>query len=205
MDPRFRDIQVDLAKRNSKLYPQLLGKMVVINANMAFRALFRMIRPLLPRSVLEKQTVCPASGTSRETANINQCPFVRRMNAIEQVPTFLGGNLETPLALTDPSTRPTTATQHRVPSSRTMSLVEKDITAKKATVKLELLLLTNGKLMIELGLGEELLEEPFVLSSKQGLVKREYELSNAGHLVLRAINKSRYVRVVEVTLDVVET
>ena len=199
MDTRFRDVQVDLAKKNSKLYPQLLGKMVVINANMAFRALFRVIRPLLPRSVLEKQTICPASGTSRATANINQCPFVRRMNAVDQIPTFLGGNLEPPPFLLDPAIRPTTSIQHRISASRTLAIVEKDVAKPKARLKLELLLMTSGKISVEISFNEEQLEEPLILTSKLGLVKKEYEVSGPGHFKVQAVNKSRYVRVVEVT------
>ena len=195
---------MEVSKIGNPVYPQLLGRVVIINANLAFRTIFRAIKPLIPRTTIDKQTICPAAGTSRATANINQCPFVRKMKAVHQLPQFLGGALDIHPDFQEPFERSNAIVQYKVPSSRAFTIVEKDVTAANCSAHLELLLLTSGNLSLDVICNEDILEGPFTLAAKDGLVKKHFTLPSPGKFSLIAANKSRYNRIIEVALTIEE-
>lgn len=184
------------------VYPQCLGKLVFINVNFAFRTLFKAIKPLVPRAVLEKQTICPYSGRSRASADIMECPFVRRFNAADQVPAFLGGKMKTPPCLLPPLQRRKEIVRHDILPHSTALLVERDLSAESSVVYIELVFVSSGVLTFELKHNSSLVEEPLTLSLKDGLVKRRYEMSTPGSISFVAKNSSRYTRKIELALGV---
>lgn len=202
MDKRYLDIQMEVNKEGMTRNPQLLGKTVMINLNFAFRTLYKLLKPLLSRRNLEKHSFCPAAGTTKPTSDINQCPFVRRMNAVGKIPTILGGTLETPLQLQAPADRPNSITSHKVNGSSRVTLVEQEVISSPSIAHVELLVVSKGGLKVHITLDGEEIEEEFEITMDAGLVKKNYKLPSGGRLSIEAVNSSKAQRVVEVSLDI---
>jgi hypothetical protein len=86
------------------VYPQLLGKTVLINPPSFFKVLYSAFSVFMPQSALDKVAICPATDTFDPSADkVNTCPFVKRwcgnQDPLKQVPSFLGGTAECPASL----------------------------------------------------------------------------------------------------------
>ena len=101
-DSRFYKALGDSSKKSADYYPQLLGKTVLINTPSFLRVVWSAFSVFMPKSALEKTTVCPATGTSlANTPDATACPFIRRWcgNSVGSVPDFLGGTMPCPNVL----------------------------------------------------------------------------------------------------------
>ena len=140
-DKRFYKCLGDASKLSAIYYPQLLGKTVMINTPSYFRVLYNTFSIFMPKSALEKQTLCPAKNT--ETENVSACPFMKRFNGISAVPAFLGGTLPCPPSLVaredrEKQLRPLTI------SARAKKTIEIEIPFAPARVNWELMLDAYG-------------------------------------------------------------
>lgn len=84
----------ETSKRNEFLYPQMLGKYVIVNAPWGFATLFGMVKPLISKASVEKVHIHGALGpdSSRIAAKDMPLPFVGDDAAV--LPSFLGGRCE---------------------------------------------------------------------------------------------------------------
>lgn len=194
------DAQTEANKIGGQVYPQALGKLVCINLNLAFRVLWKIFKPITPRSILDKQTVCPFPGTNKPNADINLCPFVRSLKAAGQLPTFLGGKLKTPPELIEACHRGTGVEQHKLPPSLTTRIVSHEIAAEVSEISVELLYLSSGTVTLKASLNDLVLGEPSPLTLKDGLVRRTFECPEPGTFCIDVVNKSRFTRLIEVTV-----
>jgi hypothetical protein len=140
-DKRFYKCLGDASKLSAVYYPQLLGKTVMINTPSFFRMLYNTFSIFMPKSALEKQTLCPAKNTSKE--DISACPFMKRFNGIGSVPAFLGGTLPCPPSLVAREDREKQL-QPLTISSRAKKTVDLDISFAPARVKWEFMLEAYG-------------------------------------------------------------
>ena len=123
-DSRFYKCLGEASKLSAIYYPQLLGKTILINTPSYFRFLYKTFSIFMPQSALDKQVLCPAKDTEKE--DVTKCPFMKRFNAIGNVPNFLGGTLECPASLVPLAKRDDKMEQIHV-SSRRDKTVEMDI------------------------------------------------------------------------------
>eukprot|EP00924_Labyrinthula_sp_SR-Ha-C_P003288 maker-scaffold_15-snap-gene-5.56-mRNA-1 protein AED:0.15 eAED:0.19 QI:0/0/0/0.75/1/1/4/0/582 len=80
----------------SKLYPQLQAKTCIVNSNGA-NAILSLIRKTMSKGSADKLAVCSAkSSMFKVPGAANACPFVNKMEGVDSLPTFLGGNLHPP-------------------------------------------------------------------------------------------------------------
>jgi len=88
------------SKKSAEYYPQLLGKTVLINTPSFMRVVWSAFSVFMPKSALEKTTICPATGTSLpNTPDASTCPFIMRWcgkAGLDSVPDFLGGTMPCP-------------------------------------------------------------------------------------------------------------
>lgn len=103
-DTRFFKALGEASKLSQDLYPQLLGKTVVINAPKFVRFVWGMLGSFLPKSAIDKIAVCPATGTTLANApDASTCPFLRRWSnntdPLATLPDFVGGKLACPAVL----------------------------------------------------------------------------------------------------------
>lgn len=98
-DRRFAKALGASSHASAMYYPQLLGRMVLINIPFLLRMAIQAFTLFMSEKTREKQTVCPATHTAKKDAG--DCPFLRAFNppGKTQVPAFLGGTYPTPRAL----------------------------------------------------------------------------------------------------------
>ena len=91
VDRKFFQALSAASHQSTVVYPQLLAKMVAINTGAVLRTLFSMIRPLMPKSHLEKQSMCMGKTGSE---SIEKCPFMEKFGeqGRDAIPTFVGGS-----------------------------------------------------------------------------------------------------------------
>uniref|UniRef100_A0A7S0WGT6 CRAL-TRIO domain-containing protein n=1 Tax=Pyramimonas obovata TaxID=1411642 RepID=A0A7S0WGT6_9CHLO len=87
-DRRFMKALTDASKVAEELYPQLLGRAIIINVPSFFSTLFGLFKSLLSKKTLEKMVVCPGKTLEQD---ISKCPYVRTKFALEDLPSQLGG------------------------------------------------------------------------------------------------------------------
>ena len=87
-DSRFQRMLSHVSRLSSFYYPMLIERNVVVNPPYFFRAVFRVVRPLISARVLSKLSVCPGFNARDR---ITGCPYASRAFRPEALPTFLGG------------------------------------------------------------------------------------------------------------------
>jgi hypothetical protein len=89
-DRRFGKCLGESSHMSEDIYPQLLGKSVMINFPVAVRFIIKAVGLLMSAKAREKQVICAATNTAKK--DCSQCPFIKRMGIRpEDVPDFLGG------------------------------------------------------------------------------------------------------------------
>ncbi len=78
-------------KISEEVYPQLLGKQVLMHPPRFFAAMFSIIRQFMSEKVVEKLGFCPGSGEAHGTS-AGVCPYASQRFEVASLPTFLGGN-----------------------------------------------------------------------------------------------------------------
>ncbi|ETV76530.1 hypothetical protein H257_09531 [Aphanomyces astaci] len=87
-DTRFSQMLGATSKLSEKMYPQLVGRTIFVNAPSIFQWVFRFIKPLLSQRTVAKIVMCPGQSSGQALA---ACPFANRYLGVENIPTFLGG------------------------------------------------------------------------------------------------------------------
>jgi hypothetical protein len=85
----FMSLLGETSKEMELCYPQLVGKVVMINTPRFLSMIMTVAQALLPASMFEKITVC--GGRSTVTGNITDCPIATSIFDLETLPSFLGG------------------------------------------------------------------------------------------------------------------
>jgi hypothetical protein len=83
---RVVDILRNAATSSSDNYPEMMGKIVVINAPFLFSSVWTIVKRLLPQETIDKVTICGGSYQSELLSFIHP----------DNLPEFLGGNCECP-------------------------------------------------------------------------------------------------------------
>ena len=146
-DPRFYKALGDSSKRSADLYPQLLGKTVLINTPSFLRVIWSTFSLFMPKSALEKTTVCPATNTALATTpDATACPFIRKwcgQSGTSTLPDFLGGQLPCPAEL-KPRSECSNALIKITVRARSTATVEVMVPAPHVTAAWELLVEDYG-------------------------------------------------------------
>lgn len=99
IDRRFGKALGASSHASMTYYPQLLGRVVMINVPFLLRVAIKTFSLFMSEKTREKQTVCPVVNSAGKDAA--DCPFLRSFNppGKTQVPDFLGGTYPTPSSL----------------------------------------------------------------------------------------------------------
>lgn len=89
-DSRYFRTIADSGKLSETVYPQLLGKSVLMHPPSFLAAMMSIFRPLMSKKQLEKQSLCP--GSSAASPSASACPFASKMFDLQKLPTFVGGS-----------------------------------------------------------------------------------------------------------------
>ena len=196
-DKRFFKSQGDSSKIAAKVYPQLLGKTVLINPPSFMKVLWAAFSIFMPQSALDKVTICPATDTfDPETDNVSKCPFVQKWcgnaGALAQVPAFLGGTAECPVLLKTREECPDTDMTTVTVDTRSDQTVELKVKEGGSTLHWELLITENG---VEFSVtfksskgGSTVLMEPTKIEDKPALLRGDIAVPEAGVLHVKFAN-----------------
>ena len=91
MDKRFFAALGGSGKMSEILYPQILGRGLIINQPRVFTMMMTIVRPFMTKKNLEKQVLCKGTTWGAGAGLISTCPFVSSFVDPAQIPTFLGG------------------------------------------------------------------------------------------------------------------
>jgi hypothetical protein len=184
-DSRFYKCLGEASKLSAIYYPQLLGKTVLINTPSYFRILYKTFSIFMPQSALDKQVLCPAKDTEKE--DVSKCPFMKRFNAIGNVPDFLGGALECPPSLIPISKRDDKMEQIVVGSRRDNSIeMEIPLACELVwNVQVEAYgIVLNAKFINKSNSKETvLMPEPLKIKAEDGLQIYKFSIKEAGKVI----------------------
>lgn len=82
----------EASKMSEKMYPQLLGRFVIVNPPGWMKMAMKLFRPFMSAKTLAKMSIC--EGTGLDEHEISQCPFAGAEFEPASVPTFLGGTCD---------------------------------------------------------------------------------------------------------------
>ena len=89
MDKLFFSAMGDSSKYSDKLHPQLIERIVVINAGSAFKFMYHVAKMFMSKRTFEHLSVC--TGFER-SVGASTCPYASRWVNLDDLPTFAGGN-----------------------------------------------------------------------------------------------------------------
>ncbi|KAI9329093.1 CRAL-TRIO domain-containing protein [Obelidium mucronatum] len=88
-DMRFFRVLGESSKLSEKMFPQFLGRSIMVNAPSPLVWAFNSIlKPLLSKKTAEKTVFCPGKTSGK---SIVACPYLSRYLVLENIPSFLGG------------------------------------------------------------------------------------------------------------------
>ena len=87
---KYQQIAAATGKVSESVYPQLLGKQVMLHPPRFSAAVFAVIRQFLSPRVVEKLGFCPGPGDAHGSSAA-ACPYARARFELADLPTFLGG------------------------------------------------------------------------------------------------------------------
>lgn len=85
-EPRFSKLLGECSVLMEKMYPQLIGRSIIVNTPSYFSWLFRFIKPLLSEETLAKVVLCPGGSS------VADCPYLSKYLVLSDLPSFLGGD-----------------------------------------------------------------------------------------------------------------
>lgn len=88
-DSRYFKTMAEAGKLSEILYPQLLGRAVIIHPPAFLATMMALFKPLMSKKQLEKQAFCPGRSAARPSASA--CPYASRAFDVASLPSFLGG------------------------------------------------------------------------------------------------------------------
>lgn len=84
-----------ISKTNEINTPQLLSRVVILNAPSFFQLVVTMFKPFVSKSTMEKLAICPGKKSKQSIA---ECPFIARIaNGVQSVPESVGGSMKAPV------------------------------------------------------------------------------------------------------------
>jgi len=90
-DASFRSAQGKSSHISSDVYPQMLGKAVILNMPTTLRWLIKLFSKFMSKKTTEKLAICGAKSTDSRS-DCDTCPYLKSLGVKkEQVPAFLGG------------------------------------------------------------------------------------------------------------------
>ncbi|KAI9333611.1 CRAL-TRIO domain-containing protein [Obelidium mucronatum] len=89
-DMRFFRVIGESSKLSEKMFPQLLGRFIMMNApSPLVWVVNSILKPFLSKKTVEKIVFCPGKMSGK---SITACPYLSQYLSLENVPSFLGGN-----------------------------------------------------------------------------------------------------------------
>jgi len=83
----------EVSRSNEIFTPQLLGKIVIVNAPSYFYMAMNLCKPFLSKATIEKVSMC---GGKSKKQDISQCPYLAKYaNAPAAIPDAIGGSMPT--------------------------------------------------------------------------------------------------------------
>ena len=201
-DSRFYKALGESSKKSAEYYPQLLGKTVLINTPSYMRVLWSTFSVFMPKSALEKTTICPATGTSLpHTPDASTCPFIMRWcgkAGLSSVPDFLGGTMPCPDEL-KPRNECSNSLQKVTVSARSCEKLEIEVPAGGFTAKWEVLVEDYGvgmsAMLLPEGGGDPIpVMDMEKIKSESGLATGSFALPKKGTLVVTFDNSYSLLR-----------
>jgi hypothetical protein len=108
MNRKMRGIQSAVSAISAKVYPQMMMKLVMLNAPSWISIVMAVMTRLLPVSMTSKIYICQypavartATTTTAESGGIGADPFVAQHLNVDALPKFIGGNLDDSLVPDD--------------------------------------------------------------------------------------------------------
>ena len=87
-DSKFQAALGKASKLSERLYPQLLGRAVLVNVPRFMAVLYPLFKVFMSKKTLTKIAICPGRTL---TEDVSACPFAGRAIDAAALPTFLGG------------------------------------------------------------------------------------------------------------------
>lgn len=90
---RMINLMGSVSKQESNCYPNLIGRAVLFRpfGQQFLRPLMALGKMVLPASMFEKISIAGATNSS-STEDIKLCPYTKDLFALDELPSFLGGN-----------------------------------------------------------------------------------------------------------------
>ena len=85
----FMSVMGSASKEMELMYPQLVGRVVIVNPLSTIKLILGFAQLIMPASMFEKVTLCGAKSTV--TGELKTCPIANQVFDVEHLPTFLGG------------------------------------------------------------------------------------------------------------------
>ncbi len=86
----YQKLVAEAGKVSEFVYPQLLGRQILLHPPRFFGAMFSVIKQFMSAKVVEKLGVCPGPG-ERHGESASACPYASKRFELVDLPTFLGG------------------------------------------------------------------------------------------------------------------
>ncbi|KDO35419.1 hypothetical protein SPRG_00267 [Saprolegnia parasitica CBS 223.65] len=141
-DPRFTKLLGECSQLAETMYPQMVGRSILLNTPSLLSWMFRVIKPWLNPATLANVVVCPG-GTA-----VASCPYLSAYLKLDDVPTFLGGR-----CVCDGN-----GCIGNIPNSQTRPLLEYDadgratlLAAARATERIEVAVRAGRRLLYDVG------------------------------------------------------
>jgi hypothetical protein len=87
---QYQKIVAETGKISEFVYPQLLGRQILLHPPRFFAAIFSVIKQFMSERVVEKLGFCPGPGEQHGNS-ASMCPYASRRFDLATLPSFLGG------------------------------------------------------------------------------------------------------------------
>uniref|UniRef100_A0A7S2SLF9 CRAL-TRIO domain-containing protein n=1 Tax=Mucochytrium quahogii TaxID=96639 RepID=A0A7S2SLF9_9STRA len=202
-DRRFAKCVGESSHVSQFVYPQLLGKAVMINVPTALRYMIKFVNKLQSKKTVEKQVICPAQKTHKLDAST--CPFISDFKAAPTLPDFLGGT-NTTYANTLLPMEERESTKHiqlDSRSSRKFSLILAKGETLPPLCEIEI---EKGSIFVSAKFQDQVLIDQKLITSSESLVTLQLkcDFATGGTLVVECFNETKSKVPFKITLDTCE-
>jgi len=165
-DLKFNAAQAKSSKLSDSLYPQLLGKVVLLHMSSPLRWLINMVSKLVSKKTAEKLGTCPA-GMSTTAGECSKCPFLAKFGVnSDHVPALLGGcNEKLPRKLYSMDERPGLYMWALDSSSKPTEEGRLKVAAEKGRVNCNVLVVSGEPITVTCTVGDNVVATHVVSST----------------------------------------
>lgn len=173
---------------NEIYYPQLTGMTCILNVPSTFQVMLKMFAPFQSKRSLEKQKCCPVQQIWKKDGN--ECPFLKRHMAVDQIPDFLGGTYPTPTSLLDIHERKDKTESIQVLSGK-KGEIKLNITDPNTIVTYEFLS-EGSSFLINAKIEDIEVLKDTTISASEGLYEGQFSCPISGELIITVDNSKNW-------------